>query len=329
MVTQPKLEIIGSVDGTTVTILPSNDIVAGTGVAGATHNVAATYNVDKGQVLQFEQDAELTGSIIQATQNVAVFGAQDCVTIDYPACDSEHQQLAPVRTLGSEYAAVRYHDRWNDGAHVENNVPWRIVGAVNGTTLTYTPSTPAAAPTTIDKGQVVTFRNSGYFTVASQDNNHPFYLGYHMTGGGVGAPWSMVTMNSDYNPGDPEWQNMVPPAEWLSSYVFFMDPTYRDSSLVFIRKQKADGSFDDVTLDCAGVLTGWQPITGSTYEYTYRDMAISFAGVSGCYQGVHVATSNSSFGLSVWGWANNSSYGYPAGMSIRAVNGVVVPPNPN
>ncbi len=320
--TQPKLDLIGFEDGTMVTILPSADIIGGNGVANATQNKPQTYTLNKGQLLQFEQDIELTGSVIQATKPVAVFGAQNCVNIAACCCDSENQQIAPVRALGSEYAAVRYRDRLDDGMHVESG-PWRIVGAVKGTTLTWLPSKPMTAPSTLDVGQVVDFRDPGYFVVKSQDDNHPFYLGNHMTGGN--GPW----LFNNYGPGDPEWMNTVPPAEWLPAYGVFMGPSYKDSSLVFLRKKQGDGTFKDVKLDCKGTLTGWKAISGTDYEYARLDIVIANVPQLGCDTGLRTASSTATFGLNVWGWSHDSSYGYPAGMSVKAVNQVVVPPNPN
>jgi len=320
--TQPKLDLIGLQNGTQVTILPSTDIMGGNGVASASKNVQVKYSLDKGQLLQFEQDIELAGSIIQATNPIAVFGAQNCVNIDDCCCDSEHQQIAPVRALGSEYVGVRYRDRNPDGMHVESP-PWRLVGAVKGTQLTWLPSKPANAPSTLDPGVVINFKDPGYWVVKSQDDQHPFYLGHHMTGGN--GPWMM----NGYGPGDPEWMNTVPPAEWLPTYVFFMDPTYKDSSLVFLRKKQSDNTFKDVTLDCKGTLSGWTAIGSTDYEYARLDIEINNAAVPPCDTGLHVAKSLAPFGLNIWGWAHDSSYGYPAGMSVKAINQVVVPPNPN
>jgi hypothetical protein len=327
----PKLGIIGSVDGTVVTILPSANIVGGNGVHSATKNVQTTYTLDKGQLLQFAQDEELIGSVIQTTDPVGVFGGQFLVTIDPDCCaDSEQQQIPPVRSLGSEYAAVKYKDRYAyHGISTLESVPWRIVGAVDGTTLTWKPSTPAGAPTALKKGQAVTFNDPGNYTVSSQGDDHPFYLGYHMTGGHSVTP---------YAGGDPEWQNLITPAAWLSNYIFFMDPTFFHpgltgnmsiSMLVFTRKKKMNSTFDDVTLDCKGTLTGWTDINGTDYQFAYVDMAIDGVGVGGCDTGRHTASSNSPFGLQVWGWTADQSYAYPGGMDLRPKNNVVVNTNPN
>ena len=44
--------------------------------------------------------------------------------------------------------------------------------------------------------------------------------------------------------------------------------------------------------------------------------------------GAHLAKSDANFGLTVWGWDVYVSYAYPAGLSTRPVNTVVVLPGP-
>jgi hypothetical protein len=128
--------------------------------------------------------------------------------------------------------------------------------------------------------------------------------------------------------------NVIPPDQYLASYVFFTDPTYPDTNLVFVRKKAVDGAFKDVTLDCAGTLTGWQPI-GSDYEYTRLDLIKgNFEKQGACDNGRHEATSATAFGLTVWGWGSSItttfstsavSYAYPAGASVQPINDVVIP----
>ena len=58
--------LLGQQDGTAVTINPSAAIAGGTGVAATAQNTPHTYTVNRGQVLQFTQDAPLTGTITGA-----------------------------------------------------------------------------------------------------------------------------------------------------------------------------------------------------------------------------------------------------------------------
>lgn len=331
---QPSLDIVAAENDTTVTISPTAAIVGGPGVAATPAGVPKTYALARGQVLQITQPTEITGSAIQSNKPIGVWGGASCLNIDVDkyACDSAHQQLPPVKALGHEYAAVRYRNRF-DGK--EESPPWRVVGAVDGTLLKYVPAAPPNAPATLAKGQVAEFRGAGPFVIASQGDAFPFYLSAHMTGADevspTPAPGSLAT---DYR-GDPEFVNVVPPQQFLSSYVFFTDPTYPETNLVVVRT-KAGGVFADVSLDCAGVLSGWQAF--GEYEFTRIDLVRhDFAKQGGCDNGRHEMKSAAPFGLTVWGWGSaesksvftqNVSYAYPAGASIQPINAVVVTPSP-
>jgi hypothetical protein len=330
--TTPFIEIVAAEDGTAVTIRPTAAIVGGNGVPPAAAGTPATYNLDKGQVLQLSQPAELLGSAIQANKPIGHWGGSACINIpvDVDACDSAHQQIPPVKALGHEYVAVRYRNRF-DG--VEESVPWRMVGAVDGITLTWDPAPPPGAPATLKAGELAEFRAAGPFSVASQDAIHPFYMSAHMTG-----CYELDPTGNDCR-GDPEFVNVVPPQQYLSSYVFFTDPTYPETNLVVIR-QKSPAGFQDVTLDCAGPLTGWTPVgLGGRYEYTRLDLVRhDFAPQGNCDNGRHEISSSGPFGLTVWGWGSAEtnpggngfyslavSYAYPAGAAVQAINTVVVP----
>ena len=234
-------------------------------------------------------------------------------------CDSAQQQIAPVRALGSSYAAVRYKDRVPG---MLESPPYRLVGAVDGTKLSWTPAVPPGVPETIGLGQVIEFTPGGEFVVTSQDADHPFYLGGYMTGG-----------DAFDGVGDPEWVNIIPPAQYLDHYVFFTDPTYPETSLVVTRApSRVDGSFADVELACAGKLGGWQKL--GQYEYTRVDLVTGdFQGVNGCANGRQEMKSALPFGVTVWGWGTTQqtklvSYAYPAGAGFQPINEVLVPASP-
>jgi hypothetical protein len=319
----PSLAIVATQDSTSVTINPTSAITAGTGVAGAPAHVPTTYTMSAGELLQITQLDPLTGSVIQSNHPIAVWGGSTCMNIDINDvyCDVGSQQLPPIRTLGSEYVGVRYRKRYDNGP--EELVPWRFVGIVDGTTLAFDPPV-SSAPATLARGQLVLVWSTGPFVVKSQDDAHPFYLAAHMTSS------HNAYAGGDLERGDPEYVNVVPARQFLPSYTFFTDPTYPETNLVVIRKNK-----DDVKLDCAGTLSGWQPIGASTYEFTRIDLVRhNFQPQNGCDNGRHVMSSASPFALTVWGWGTeetttftkNVSYAYPAGASISPINDVVVVP---
>jgi hypothetical protein len=335
------ISVVAQEDNTSFTIVAPVAIQGGGGVAAAPANTPTTYSMNKGEIVMFQQQADLSGSPIQATKPVAVYGGDPCTDLENPACDGMHQQIPPVKALGSEYAAVRYRNRLQS---FDEHPPWRIMGVVNGTKLTYDPVSITSGPATLDLGQVVEFEEGQPFVVKSQDDQHPFYFGAHMTGcctlpGCDGSsPLGLGCV------GDPEFVNVVPGKQYLDEYVFFTDPTYPETHLVFVRTKAQDGTFKDVTLDCAGTLSGWQPIgSRGQYQFTRLDMVTgNFQKVGNCDNGRHDAKSTAPFGLTVWGWGSAAtggayqdpsvpgfysqavSYAYTAGMSVQPINTVVV-----
>jgi len=335
----PTTVVVASQDGTLVTLKPTTDIIAGGNVQGIGAGMSVTYALDQGQYLQVTQPMELTGSAVQSDKPVAVIGAS--TLIDLPLsrfrADSAEQMLPPVRALGSEYVAVRYRSRDPSG---EESVPWRFVGVADGTVLSYDPAPPPGAPTAIGAQQLVEFYDPGPFVVRSQDAAHPFYVASYMTGG-----------EAYDGTGDPEFVNVVPPAQYLPRYTFFTDPTYPETNLVLVRvRDAATGLMPDVTLDCAGVLGGWTPVgSAGTYEMTRVDLSTgNFQGVGKCDNGVHTIAATPAdgrFGVTVWGWGNDItwppdngptdeanplftrwvSYGYPAGANFKPLSGAVLP----
>ena len=331
------VQIVGQADGTQVTISPANDIVAGAGVAAGKKGQPTVYTVNRGQVLQFTQDNSLAGSPILSDKPIGVWGGKSALAIDTCCNDSAHQQIPPVRALGSEYVGVRYRNRY-DG--IEETPPWRIVGAVDGTTLTWEPAAPSGAPTTLALGQVSEFRSAGGFSVRSQDDKHPFYMAAYMTGAAQFDPGYDGGTGKKDGRGDAEFVNVIPPGEFETSYTFFTDPTYPETNLVLVRA-KVDGAFADVSLDCAGNLTGWAPIGSSgKYEFTRIDLVRhNFAPVGNCNNGRHEIHSKNPFGLTVWGWGSGEtgnigqgfysqyvSYAYPGGANVKPINNVVISP---
>jgi hypothetical protein len=120
---------------------------------------------------------------------------------------------------------------------------------------------------------------------------------------------------------------MLPPAQWLARYVFFTDPTYPTTNLVFVRR-RVNGMFFDVNLECLGTVTGWQPIGNGEFEIANADVVRNSLPNGACNNGPQLASSDAPFGLMVWGLSTYASYGYPAGGNASTINTVVVPPVP-
>ena len=331
------LQIVATADGTSVAIAPRHDLPSGPGVAAAPANMSTTYSLQAGEYLQWlmagttnNGDLELTGSIVASNKPVAFFGGNQALhllsaTSILSGSDEDHEQMPPVSSMGSTYIAAPFATR--RASLAPESIWYRIVGIADGTQLIYDPPAPSA-PTTLILGQYVDFESVTAFKVSSQDANHPFYLTQVMSGGNFTdgtRPGNSPGPGND-NLGDPEVSNILPPAQFLSKYVFMTDPTYGTTTLTLVRKSTA-GAFQDVTIDCIGTVGGWTAI-GSSSEYQFADVDLKRAAqqVGNCKDGAHVAESAAPFGLTVWGLDWGASYGYPAGGNAATINSAVLPP---
>jgi hypothetical protein len=296
------------------------NVAGGGGIWPTLAGVPTTINLSAGQHAQIIQDAELTGSIIGSNKPVGLLGGHTCfyVPTGEGYCDHGEQMIPPVSALGHEYVGVMHRPRIAEG------MIWRMVGAVDGTQLTW--SSNVGGPATLDRGEIAEFTTGTPFHVVSQDEDHPYMLFMYMPG----SQWNQLPDKGGY--GDPDFVMATPTGQYMRRYVFFADPTYPETSLVVVRA-KSGGAFADVNLDCSGALTGWQAL--GEYEWTRVDLSTGeFQGVGGCSTGRREMVSTAPFGLWVWGWGTptttaftkNVSYGYPAGLDLKPINTVYIPP---
>ena len=173
---------------------------------------------------------------------------------------------------------------------------------------------------------MVEFETRDAFTVTAQDEDHPFSLGQYMSGTLSGQP-GCTGGGGPCGLGDDEWVMLVPPAQFLRSYAFFVDPTYGTSTLVVVREAGLLG-FRDVDLACLGTIGDWQPVgNDDRFEYAHVELFRGgVASVPACATSQHLAQSDGNFGVVVWGTDSAASYGYPAGGNLQTINQVDVDP---
>jgi hypothetical protein len=326
--------IVGSVDGTKVTLAPKVSLPGGGGLGGAPSGMTTNFTVNAGQTLQWI-GADPTSTVLSSTSPVGVFTGSTYLRVATTTSpngggqDSAHQQIPQIKALGSEYVGPNIVTRLASLA--PESVPYRVLGVVDNTTLTYDPATPSGAPTTLSAGQVVEFQTTSLFVIKSQDDNHPFGFTQYMPG----APNSST--RSGCGPmafdgcglGDEDWDNVLPPKQFLQRYVFFTDPTYGTTNLI-ITRVAGTGGFSDVTIDCLnGPVTGWKNVDmAGKYQVAGVDLVRGATAVGTCNGSRHEAKSSGQFGVMVWGTDSYASYGYPAGGNVGAINSVMVPPIP-
>jgi hypothetical protein len=326
-------QILAAQDGTTVQILPSVDLPAGAGTPAAAKGITSMFTLDAGQYLQWELPGgsnDMSGTVVLSDKPVAMFTGNRFFRLQptpAPGGESTHQQLPGVSSLGSAYLAAPYETRRAD--LIPELIHYRLVGAFDGTTLSYDPTVPGA-PAKLDQGEVADFTTALPFRVSSQDDAHPFSAAQIMDTANVPGGSRPGATAPGFPPmlGDEEFVVMLPPAQFLSKYVFFTDPTYATTNLVLTRVKTPHG-FDDVTIDCLGTVKGWHPVgTGGEYEVTTVDLVRADVGNGACTNGRQAAESPSPFGIVVWGLDSYSSYAYPAGGNAAKLTTVTVPPVP-
>jgi len=322
--TRPSMNIVALQDDTEVKMVPGVKVLTGSGVPATDANSVLTIQLGRGQQVQITQPEELTGSPIESNKPIAVMAGHECmqVPVDRGNCDHAEQQIPPVRAMGYEYVGAPFRQR----SSVAEAVGYRIIGAVDGTQLTFDPPSVHAA-VSANLGGVIELAAAQPFVVRSQDADHPFLVASYMTGS--------ETVQTGY--GDPDFVRLIPPRQYLQRYVFFTDPTYPETNLVVVREKGPEG-FADVELLCAGVLDGWQPVgTDGRFEYTRFDLVRhDYEPQGNCDNGLNEMKSELPFGLTVWGWgttettwfSQNVSYGYPAGESVVQLNDIFVPSIP-
>jgi len=330
-------QVLATSADTEIQVLPTVDLPASTVFGAAAKGKTATFTLQPGEYLQWQLATgsnDVSGSIILANKPVAVMTGNRFFRLQptpAPGGESTHQQILPVRALSSEYVAAPYETRRKDLAAEE--IPYRLVGAVDGTTLTFDPPI-TGAPTKLDRAEVADFKTTLAFRVTSQDASHPFAAAQVMptanveSGSRPGATAPGTGSGVMQLLGDEEFVVMMPAGQFLSKYVFFTDPAYPTTNLA-VTRVRTSGGFKDVKLGCLGNLTGWKPVgTSGQYEVTTVDLIRAGVGVSTCTNGRHVAESEGPFGIVVWGLDTYSSYGYPAGGNAATLSTVTVEPKP-
>ena len=339
---QPWLALVARQDATTVRVAAKAPLPGGNGLASAPKDTVVEYTLAAGEAIQwidkvdelnitmrpdYKQPSDPSGAVIESDKPIGLWAGHTLMPVVSATSgyglhfQSVHQQMAPIRALGSEYVGAGIVTRFVNGQ--PESVPYRLLGVVPGTELTWDPL-PPGAPLTLDQGQVAVFETTSFFSVRSQDAAHPFVFTEYMPTTPVTGGPQPANCNSAL--GEEDWLNLVPTQQFLDHYVFFSEPTYATTNIVVVRQKGAAG-FQDVELDCLGTLGGWKPVgTGGTFEVAHIDLVRAGVPVENCAAARQVASSEGRFGLTAWGTDCSASYGYSAGGDFGPINEVIVPP---
>jgi hypothetical protein len=180
--------VVAREDNTIIKVAPANAFPGGGAVAPAPAAVTTEYTLNAGQILQWAAPGDQfdpSGAIFDSDKPIGLWTGNTYMFVGSATGgpgggEAAHQQIAPVQAMGSEYVGAGVVSRL-DGNSPES-IPYRMVGAVAGTALTWDPAPPPGAPPSLEAGQVAQFESSTPFTVRSQDPDHPFLFSQYMPG---------------------------------------------------------------------------------------------------------------------------------------------------
>ena len=276
------------------------------------------YMLDAFDAWHFSSGAEGTGFFVGADKPVAVFSGIDCTMIPalpWYACDHIEEQMLPLSAWGTHYVGARHPHRVPNINPQPEEVFWRVIAAVENTTITLNPPVAGAQIQLATVGDWQSFGTAESFEATG---DHPFLLVQYMSGcynviKNTGSP-SNCNQGAT---GDPYMAQAVPVEQWLTQLPFLTDTSYPRDFVTIVREQGTT-----VTLDCLGEVSAdhFTPIPGTIYEVGQVDLDINGGGGEGsCVDGAQFLTADKPVGVLVGGMDWATSYGYPGGLSLSAL----------
>lgn len=239
--------------------------------------------LNRGQTYQRLNNG-FSGTIITSDKPVAVFGGNRCANVPpgFAFCDYIVEQIPPTDTWGRNFVTVPLRTRLNGDT-------FRFLAQTNGTQI----SVNGIVVATINRGQFHERIINGSAQITS---NEPILVAQYSNGtafdGVIADPFMM----------------MIPPFEqFLADYTVSTPATGFTN---YINVVASTSDIGNVTLD--GV-----PIPPASFT------PIGMSGFSGAQlavsPGSHNLTSTLPFGVFVYGFAQDDSYGYPGGLSLAPI----------
>lgn len=282
----PEFAIVSPYDNNNIQIIPASNTLGGF-IAGNTYNIT----LNAGQVYQAIGTGDLTGSVIQATLPVAFFSGNTCtnIPVGYPYCDHIVEQIPPNTTWGSTFVTYPLAGRANGDT-------WRFLAAQDNTDLFIN----SVLVTTLNFGDYyeTILTTSAYIT-----SSNPILTAQFSNGN----TWDPQIPDN----GDP-FMMIIPPFQQFMSNYTFATPSSGFSL-----------NYANLTVESVGL--PFQYLDNVLIDPSVFNV-ISTSDFSGAALPLTVGTHNSNnlnanhFGIYVYGFYADDSYGYPGGLSLEFIN---------
>jgi streptogramin lyase len=281
-----QFAIVGTADGTTVTITPKT--IAGSRAAGTTY----TITLNQGQTYELQAPTlgqDVTGTLITSTQPIAVYGGSACSDVpssSYAACNHLVEQLPPTSAWGKAFYTEPLATRLKGDT-------FRFLASVDNTTV----SVNGSVVTTLNRGEAyLTNISTSSIIMADQ----PILVAQYSNGtnyDGVSAdPFMMIV--PPYEQYLLSYTVTTPSSGYAPNYVNIIAPTAGLSSL------KVDGTAVSSSL--------FTQINSSSYSGGQIPVSV----------GSHHLSASVPFGVISYGFASADGYGYVGGFSLSPVASV-------
>jgi IgGFc binding protein len=298
--------VVATEDDTTVTLYPTNDLYPGN-----YQNVLLA----RGQVLtaiasKAGANGSLSGTRVVADKNVAVFGGS--VATSEPAntknCCADHveHQMLPLEAWGSTYAVAPAVAAKGGSNHKSI---FRISAAFDGTTLEYSPSAPDNAPTTLNAYETAEVMTNEPFIVTSTDPKKSFSVTQFL----LSNQFFTSGLTSSY-PGDPSMIVLPALDQFQTEYVFLIPDGYNFNYVTIVRPDDTD-----ITLDGAPITDQFSALgthKGTSYQYAHVTLS----------PGHHIIKASQAIAITLTGYSNDVSFGYPGGSGVKQISEPPQPP---
>ena len=290
-----QFAVVGTQDGTTVTITPSD--ATGAYTAG----VPYTETLNAGDVYQLidSSGGDLSGTTVTSNLPVAVFAGNNCA--DVPTsdgyCNTLAEEMTPTDTWGSDFLTEPLATRSGD--------TFRFMASENNTTVD------------VDGSPVATLSADQFYetiltSASSITANNPIQVMQYSNG-----------QDYDNQDADPMDITIPPTEQFLNSYTIATEPSGADPAITqnYLNIVAPTSETSSIDLDGTALPSSdFSPISGSSYSGA--QVAVDF--------GSHTVNAALPFGLSVYGYGGYDAYGYPGGFTlspIATVAGVALAPH--
>jgi hypothetical protein len=279
-----QFAVVGTADGTTVTITPSENVDSYT--AGTPYTVT----LNAGQVYQLIDEAggDLSGTSITSSSPVAVFAGNDCADVppNYGYCNTLTEEMTPTDTWGTDFLTEPLATRSGD--------TFRFMASENDTTV----KVDGTSVATLNAGQ---FYETILTAASDISANNPIQVMQYSNG-----------ETYDGADADPFDITIAPYEQFLNSYTVTTEPDGADPAITsnYINVVAPTSEVGSVTLDGTAIPSSdFTPIAGSAFSGAQVPVAF----------GSHVLNGPLPFGITIYGFGGYDGYGYPGGFTLSPI----------